>query len=451
MAGTPPKIFDASGAVIGTPQTSDSTNNDPINAAKIAASKISASETAGTSNELVLDPTASDGKLFIQSKTKVDETVVGPGRGVLPTASSTAEKGDKGDRGDKGPKGDKGDKGDPGAPGPEAEVDYDFIRDMIQEMLDDMLNLKFLQFVEPTPTQVFGTKTINLPVELVDRLSGTSVLVTPLYSLSTQGIGTISTTGLFTGEDVSVDRSVTVTADFMDERGRTYTTLTPILVKALRVSALAVGGPTSIDSEATGTFTATVTYTDSSTKVVSVDPATTWSIQSGTIGTLASNVLTAPLVGANVNGVVKASYVEKNVTVEGTRAVTIVAPLPTAFYGSSSIPTGTYSEIDWEAFVKTLKVGTTTRAAQFNVTMGTGQYGWYAAPVSFGITSDQQFLDKDSGLLGGGWGGAMWANNGAFTASAPRKVNITNNGNTIQYNLWRTDYSNLGATHWQIN
>ncbi|MGL1437480.1 hypothetical protein ACSTIH_23760, partial [Vibrio parahaemolyticus] len=71
------------------------------------------------------------------------------------------------------------------------------------------------------------------------------------------------------------------------------------------------------------------------------------------------------VVGANATGQIKAVYVEKGTTVQAVQNVTVLAPANKAFYGAASIPSGTYSAINWSDFIQTLTPGSTTRAATF--------------------------------------------------------------------------------------
>ena len=436
----------------GQAQNLDPSNNDAANAARIKSQNSTPQQGAATINDISVD--GGTGKIFTGVTTPIVDATIQKIQEFTDTA--TQAKGPKGDKGEqgltgpRGPAGPVGPAGKDGIQGKDGVVDYDKIRDMIQEMLDAMLNLKVFQFVKPTPSSVFGGKTINLPVELVDSLANTSAVVTAkAYTLAIPGAGSISASGVFTASDVQVDTATSVTATFTDDKGKNYTAQTNVTVKALKVSALSINGPSSINSAGTGTYAATASYTDGTTKVVTT--SSTWAIASGTIGTLAANVLTAPVVAANASGVIRATYVEKGTTVTATQNVSIIAPANKAFYGAAAIPSGTYSAINWSDFIQTLTPGSTTRATTFAVNLATNQYGWYAAPVAMGVTADTQFLDTDSGDASGGWGGAMSPLAGAVPNSPPRVVSVVINGSTVQYNLFRTDQPSLGSTHWKIN
>ncbi len=110
------------------------------------------------------------------------------------------------------------------------------------------------------------------------------------------------------------------------------------------LTGIAVSGPSSVNEGGTGTYTATATWSDSST--TSVTP--TWSTTLGTIS--AAGLFTAPSVTANQTATVTASYTSGGVTRTATRPVTVVNATATltgiAVSGPSSVNeggTGTYT------------------------------------------------------------------------------------------------------------
>ena len=74
-----------------------------------------------------------------------------------------------------------------------------------------------------------------------------------------------------------------------------------------------------------------------------------------------------------------------------------------------------------------------SRACSFTDTMGAGQYDYYAAPSSYGTPT---FI---YGVLPGGW---------SLVASG---VSVTSNGVTQNYDLWKSNQPNLGATLWTVS
>lgn len=434
----------------GQPVQSDPSNLDAVNASKIAAKNSSASETAATSNDIVVNPQAGDGKLFIAAKSK-SNTPVAPAiiSNIIPS-----------EPGGQGPKGDKGDTGPAGPAGPAGEVDYDKLRDIIQGMLDDMLNFKSLKFVNGTPTSVFGGKSITLQVELVDSMSNTSNIVTPTtWKINPSGAATITPQGVLSASDVQADTPITVIANYTDEKGKAYTATAIVTIKALRVTSLSVSGPTTLTAGATVTYAATAYYTDGTSKVVTLDSKTVWALSNASVGTLTANSLkVVASTTTDLTGIVSASYTEGTVTVKGQvsvslKAPVIVAPSVYALYGVAAAPaTGSaYTNYaDWATFITTnltqKGTGKDTKANTITINQGTSQYGWYAYPASYGAAT---FVDVSNGFPGG-WDGA----NRAFqssSATGPKTVSLTIDGKTADYFLYRTENAAIGQKTWAIS
>jgi hypothetical protein len=423
-------------------------SNDQKNDLQIKSQNNVPVEGAATSNDFTV---GSDGRLYTGATTPIVDATIQKIQEFTDTA--TLARGPKGDKGDKGDPGPAGPRGPAGPKGDDGVVDYDLLRDIIKEILDDMLNMKQLKYIEPVPTQIFGTKTARFPTELVDPLTNTRVTVVPTYQLGRNDLGTIAADGWFTAADITVDTPLTITANYTDERGKNYTVQTNVLIKALKPQSLTVTGPSSINSGGTGLYSATVIYTDGTSRVVTGDAALTWSIQSGNIGTLSSNVLTASAVTANTTGTIRASYVEKGITVAGTINVTIVAPQIMPFYGAAAHPVASGSADpatyqNWGTFVTSLS-GRATNASKvntFTISQGVGQYGWYAYPKSFGLMDQAKI--KGNGQPGpGGWDSAQAPNTrtGSFWGvSGPLEVTVQVNGANVQFYLYRTD--NMPAT-----
>lgn len=437
--------------------------NDQLNAEQIKNQNSVPTEGATSINDVRQQIGASDGKQYTGAAAPITDAVAQKIQEYTDTATTAkgpkGDKGDKGDAGPRGPAGQKGDRGDDGVAGQDGVVDYDRIRDMIAEMLAALLPGKALQFVKPTPTQVFGTRSINLPVELLDQLANTSQVVSATYTLSIPSAGSISASGVLTGADVSVDTLVNVVANYTDSAGKNYTANTNVTIKAYKVTSLSVSGPSTINSSGTGTYAATANYTDGTTKVVTTDTNTTWSIASGTIGTLNKNVLTAPTVSANASGQIRASYVEKGTTVTGTVNVTIAAPSLKGFYGAAAHPVaGTSANPSaydgWGAFVQTLS-GVTANSSKnntFSINQSASQYGWYAYPKSFGIMTEGQI--KGAAQPGpGSWDSANAPNGrtgSAWNVSGPLEISVTINGSVIPFYLYRTDNVGVNDT-WTVS
>jgi len=426
--------------VLAQNTSSDPSNKDAENAAKIANRNRSSSAAGATSNNLTVNPAVPDGKLYLNREKPMADVLAAQIVTEVPTVVGT--QGPKGDRGDRGPAGPAGPTGADGV------VDMDALRDLIQQMIDDALNFKDFQFVKPTPAQVFGTKSISLPVEYIDKLAETSVVVSASYSITPNTVGTINSAGLFTASDVATDTSVTVVANYTDSKGKNFTASTVVAIKAFKVSALAIAGPASVNSAGSATYVATAVYTDASTKVVTVDSGTTWSIQSGAIGTLNKNVLTAGIVSADTAGVIKAVYVEKGTTVQATKSVTIAAPALVSYYGTATHPVSSTSAdpalyANWGAFTQALSGQNTSGSKNFtfSTSQGVDQYAWLAYPKSYGLLDQAKI--KGAGQPGpGGWDSAKAPNartGSAWGVSGPLEINVTINGASVAFYLYRSD------------
>jgi hypothetical protein len=106
------------------------------------------------------------------------------------------------------------------------------------------------------------------------------------------------------------------TSAFSSAKSWTVPSVTP--TKTL--SSIAISGPSSVNEGATGTYTATATWSDGTTS--SVTPA--WSLSSTTYASITSaGLLTAKTVTSNQTVTVNASYTSGTVTRTASRSVTI--------------------------------------------------------------------------------------------------------------------------------
>lgn len=429
--------------VPGEKMNTDPMNRDADNASAIKEKNTQSSE-AATSISKKGFHTKVGGSLYTTAeKEQTDATpaILKP----LPVEGGKGEKGDKGEPGARGPA---------GPAGPAGEVDYDRLRDMIQEMIDAALNLKSLRIVSGTPTSVFGTKTITIRAELFDQIASSASPVTPVWSVSS-GVATISSAGVLTATNPATDTPVTVTATYTDGQGKTYTVSHNVTVRALKVSSLAVTGTTNLTLDATVLYVATATYTDGTTKVVTADPGTTWSLTNSAIGVLTANSL--KVVATNtvaISSIVRATFVEAGTTVTGQANVTLAAPVvqtPKAVYGVAAAPvTGAayYTYSQWGNFITTALTQTGSgngKANTITTNQAAGQFGWYAYPKSLGTAT---FTDASNNFVGG-WDGAKRA----FTTDSdlgPETVTVTVNGSPVEYYLYRTTNANLGSKTWNI-
>ena len=77
------------------------------------------------------------------------------------------------------------------------------------------------------------------------------------------------------------------------------------------------------------------------------------------------------------------------------------------------------------------------------LTSGENESMYYAYPVSYG---EATFLDIDS-KMEGGWDGVFYNTTGAL---GPATVNVSLNGSTIPFYLYKTDWPDLGLCHWKV-
>ena len=171
------------------------------------------------------------------------------------------------------------------------------------------------------------------------------------WSVSSGSFGTINTGGLLTAAQVvGGNKTQVVTANYT-ANGLNFTESANVTIvdTTKYPQSLLISGPNQVN-ETTGShqFSATVTYQDNSTSVVTTSADITWSVSSGTIGAK-TGVFTAPTVASNTNVTITATYLEAGQTVSDTHTVqvmnVIVLPQSVAISGPASIPasgTGNY-------------------------------------------------------------------------------------------------------------
>lgn len=433
---------------------------DAANASQSASANATASGAASTTNNFTI-PASGTGKIYTKGTSTTPATPAATIATSLPTEA-----------GGQGPKGDKGDPGPAGATGPAGPagvVDYSLVQSMIDAAIAKALNLKIFRFSANDPTQVYGGKTITLPTELYDQIKLTTTVVTPSsYTVGDSTAGTISASGVFTAALVTADKQVTISANYTDTNQTNYTATWVISVKAFKPTSLSVSGPSSLASAGTGTYAATVYYSDGTNKVVTASSGTTWSLSSASMGTLAANVLTGATLAtgaSNASGTVNASYVENGYTVTGSLPVTVTAPvaaLPKPFYGSVAHPQAdgfadpsAYGNANWAAFILALpnRATNSTKNNTFPTTCTSTQYGWYAYPKSYGLMTEANI--KGAAQPGpGGWDSATdpagqsasdWGNHGPLTVTG-----VMINGVPTDFYLYRTDQKNAVDT-WTVS
>ena len=150
---------------------------------------------------------------------------------------------------------------------------------------------------------------------------------------------------------------------------------------AITLTGITISGPASVnESTATATYTATATWSDSTTQAVTA----AWSVSPTTYATInpSTGVLTAGAVTANQTVVVSASYTSGTVTKTASATVNILDVPAALAISTASLPAGT--------------VGT-SYGQTFTATGGTAPYSW---SVSAGTLPAGLNLSA-AGVLGG--------------------------------------------------
>ena len=166
---------------------------------------------------------------------------------------------------------------------------------------------------------------------------GTTIAVTPSWSVAPTTYASINTAGVLTTLSVTANQSVTVTASYTAGGiTRTAARAVTIVNIAQTLVSLSLAGPTSLSERSSGTYTATATWSDTTTTAVT--PA--WSVTPATYASInTAGVLTTLAVTGNQPVTVTASYTAGGITRTATRAVTIVNIAPTLMSLSLSGPT----------------------------------------------------------------------------------------------------------------
>jgi hypothetical protein len=149
---------------------------------------------------------------------------------------------------------------------------------------------------------------------------GSTTTVSPTWSVTT-AYATISSAGVLTAAQVSATQSATVTASYASGGvTKSASQAVSIVNVPATLSSITVSGPSSVEEGATGSFTATATWSDGTT--TSVSPA--WSVTTAYATISSAGVLTAAQVAANQSVTVSASYTSGGVTKSASQAVSIV-------------------------------------------------------------------------------------------------------------------------------
>jgi hypothetical protein len=150
--------------------------------------------------------------------------------------------------------------------------------------------------------------------------SSSSVTTSVIWSESSS-FTTISAAGVLSASSVASNQSVTVTATYTHSGvTRSGTKAVTIVDVPKTLSSVSVSGPSSVNENKTGAYTATAIFSDGSSSSVT----TIWGENSSATTISAGGVLSAGSVTSNQSVTVTATYTYSGVTRSGTKAVTIV-------------------------------------------------------------------------------------------------------------------------------
>ena len=198
--------------------------------------------------------------------------------------------------------------------------------------------------------KTLNSVTVNGPSSVTENTSGTytatatfsdgsssNVTTSTIWSENSSAT-TISTAGVLSAGPVSSNQSVTVTASYAYNGVTKSGTKTVAIVDVPKtLSSVTVSGPSSVNENSMGSYTATATFSDGSSSTVTTSVA--WGENSSATTISAGGVLSAGSVSSNQSVTVTASYTYNGVTRSGTKAVTVMNLLT---YTSSPSP-GTYT------------------------------------------------------------------------------------------------------------
>ena len=240
--------------------------------------------------------------------------------------------------------------------------------------------------VSPPPPPTLTSLTISGPSSVNEGATGTytatatwsdgsSTGVTPTWSVAPTTYASVTSSGVLTAATVTANQSVTVSASYTSGGvNRSAIQSVAIVNVTATLSSLSISGPSSVNEGATGTYTATATWSDGSS--TGVTP--TWSVAPTTYASLtASGVLTAATVTANQSVTVSASYTSGGVNRSATQSVTILdmpdftltAPQNVEVAGPVSTSPGKQFRLKWDPV--------TTRADGTPVPEGSVSYDAY--------------------------------------------------------------------------
>lgn len=187
---------------------------------------------------------------------------------------------------------------------------------------------------------------------------------TPSWSLSVPAAGSIDAAGVFTAADVSEATNLSVQATYAElgiELNATKDITVTLDAASIVPVSLDVTGTTSVDEGDQATYTATATFSDTSSNVVTP----TWSVSPAGAGSIsAAGVFTAADVSVNTPAVISASYTNNGETVTDTLNITVIASTAPA-QGVARYGVGMFSNVNFTG--GPLEVS--TEEAEYDVSM----------------------------------------------------------------------------------
>lgn len=272
--------------------------------------------------------------------------------------------------------------------------------------------------------------------------------VTASWSRSNAAAGSINpSTGQYTAANVSANQSDVISVSYT-EAGITVTDTHNLTVTYVPVTfdSITINGAASVNENLTSQYTVTGHFSDGSTANLTAN--TTWSITVG--GSHASinssGLLTANLVTANQSVTIQASTTDPGTGTNRTttRVITVVDVPPVPIYGKG--PANYSLNAAFLDSNLTTDMPNSNSGNTLSLTLGAGEYGWYAMPSSFGNAA---FTDQSNGLPGG-WDGATWTaqddTNGFSSNTGP--ATVTYQGES--WKVYRTDYPALGTINFTV-
>lgn len=304
-------------------------------------------------------------------------------------------------------------------------------------------------------TNTFPNETRQL-VTIVKYADGVTKTVTTAatYMTSNAGAGTVNLVGLFTAKSVTANTPITVTATYVEGEHTLSANISATVLLVIPVgmnltmTVLTGANGQKINEGGTAQFAAVITMNDGTS--VTVVPS--WAVSAANVGSINTNGLfTAALQSSGeATGNVNATIVYQGVALQATKAVTVAdVPVVTTvfpYYGLISKTT----QLTATTVTGLQNRGTAAnRTGNFTLDAGTGTSGTYmvyAYPVSYGLAT---FLDTSTNFTGG-WDGA----GGDYTdpsKDGPITVNVTVNGTSIPFYVYKTSRAGIGVKTWTVS